>query len=95
MAAMMNIPKFANATEEADWWFQHREKVSEQFQLADKESLLGRGTVARLAGLTPATVRLDRADAQKAEAAARKRGLEYRAYLELLIHEALERESAA
>ncbi len=92
---MMKIPKFANETEEADWWFEHRDLVSEEFQKAEKEGRLGRGTVARLAGLTPATVRLDQADTEKAQKAAQKLGLEYRTYLEHLIHEALEKEPAA
>jgi predicted DNA binding CopG/RHH family protein len=92
---MIKIPKFANETEEADWWFEHRDQVSEEFQKTEQEGRLGRGTVARLAGLTPATVRLDRADTEKAQKAAQKLGLEYRTYLERLIHEALEKESAA
>ena len=92
---MIDVPKFATETEEADWWYDNRELVSQDFQQADTEGRLGRGTVARMAGLTPATVRLSRSDADKAHTAANKRGLEYRAYLELLIHEALEKETAA
>jgi hypothetical protein len=91
----MTIPKFANETEEADWWYEHRKEVSQEFAKAAKEGRLRRGTLARLAGLRPATVRLNIADAQKADTAAQKRGMEFSAYLELLIHEALEKESAA
>jgi len=92
---MIKLPKFANDDEEANWWYDNRELVSQEFQQAAVEGRLGRGTVARRSGLTPATVRLNRSDAVKAHAAASKRGLDYRAYLELIIHEALEKESAA
>lgn len=92
---MIKLPKFANDDEEATWWYDNRELVSQEFQQAATEGRLGRGTVARMAGLTPQIVRLSRIDADKARLIAGKRGLDYRDYLDRLIHEAIEKEQAA
>lgn len=105
------IPKFANEDEEAKWWYENRELVSEEFQKAAKEGRLRTGGIRRLFAekgipfkepkLTPTTtIRLDPDDIAKAREQAAKRGLRYQTYLKMIIHEALlkaekERESTA
>ena len=44
----LKIPKFASEAEEAKWWYDNREILSEEFQKAAKEGRLRRGGVARL-----------------------------------------------
>ena len=44
----LKLPKFATEAEEAKWWYDNRELVSEEFQKAAKEGRLRRGGVARL-----------------------------------------------
>lgn len=41
------IPKFANETEEAAWWFNNQDYVLSLFEKAKAEGRLGHGTVAR------------------------------------------------
>lgn len=97
----MNIPKFANEAEEADWWYANRELVSAEFHRAAEDGSLQHGTAKRLAAEARArreaeeTVRLDGEDVVRARAAATRKGLSYEAYVRQLVHEALEKESAA
>lgn len=96
----MKIPKFASEAEEAKWWYDNREKLSEEFHKAAKEGRLRRGGVQRLlaergivyqgSGPTPTTtIRLDPEDVAKARVQAAQRGLRYQTYLKMIIHEAL------
>ncbi len=94
------LPKFANEDEEAKWWYENRELVSDEFQKAAKEGRLRTGGVRRLfadRGIpfpepkpTPTTtIRLDPDDIAKARVQAAERGLRYQTYLKMIIHEAL------
>ena len=96
------LPKFANEDEEAKWWYENRELVSDEFQKAAKEGRLRRGGIKRLfaeRGIpfpepkptpTPTTtIRLDPDDIAKARVQAEERGLRYQTYLKMIIHEAL------
>ena len=56
------------------------------------DRMLKYGTAIRRAMEAASTVQLDPSDISKARALAEKRGLDYQAYLQTLIHEALERE---
>lgn len=95
------VPKFATETEEADWWYNNRDRVSEEFLLAAKEGRLGRGTMMRRAREAEAkkraeiVIELEPDDMTKAHAAAARRGMSYGAYIKMLVHEALAREDAA
>jgi len=91
----MKIPKFANETEEADWWYEHRDLVIKEFERAEVEGRLGRGTAMKLALEREHSIQLDIEDAARARAAAKRKGMQYQAYVKMLIHEALEKESAA
>jgi predicted DNA binding CopG/RHH family protein len=93
MATSLEIPKFANDTEEADWWYDNRHLVEEDFLKAAADGKLGRGTAMRRALTAESAIQLDREDAARAQAAAHRRGMPYQDYLKMLIHEALEKES--
>jgi hypothetical protein len=100
----MKIPAFASEAEEAKWWYENRDRISEEFQKAAREGRLGRGGARRLfaeRGIpfpdikptstpTPTTtIRLDPDDISKARVQAAERGLRYQTYLKMIIHEAL------
>jgi len=94
------VPRFATESEEADWWFDNREMLSDEFQKAAAEGRLKRGGVQRLLAergiavpqpqpLPTTTIRLDPEDIAKARVQAAERGLRYQTYLKMIIHEAL------
>jgi predicted DNA binding CopG/RHH family protein len=100
----LKIPTFATEAEEAKWWFENDDLISEEFQKAAKEGRLGRGGVRRLfaekgipfpepakapAPTPTTTIRLDPEDIAKARVLAAERGLRYQTYLKMIIHEAL------
>jgi hypothetical protein len=96
----LKIPKFATEAEEAKWWYDNRDKVSDEFEKAAKEGRLRRGGVQRLLAergilvpqpqpLPSTTIRLDPEDIAKARVQAAERGLRYQTYLKMIIHEAL------
>jgi predicted DNA binding CopG/RHH family protein len=94
----LKLPKFDNEAEEAKWWYENRENVSDEFERAAREGRLKRGGVMRLLaekGITPTqplpstTIRLDPNDIAKARVLAERRGLRYQTYLKMIIHEAL------
>ncbi|HEY9126227.1 MAG TPA: hypothetical protein VIM62_03830 [Acidobacteriaceae bacterium] len=100
MTTELTIPKFETEAEEAQWWYDNRDKVSAAFHKAAKEGRLKRGGVRRLfseRGVTlpppqpipTTTIRLDPEDISKAREQAAKRGLRYQTYLKMIIHEAL------
>ena len=94
------LPRFATESEEANWWYENREKLSDEFQKAAAEGRVKRGGVARLLAergialpqpqaLPTTTIRLDPEDIAKARVQAAERGLRYQTYLKMIIHEAL------
>jgi len=94
----LKIPKFATEAEEAKWWYDNRELVSNEFQQAAKEGRLRRGGVMRLLaerGIKPpqptptTTIRLDPDDIAKARVQAAERGIRYQTYLKMIVHQAL------
>ena len=95
----LKTPKFASEAEEAQWWYDHREELTEAFEDAAARGELHAGSAARLAreqstGITPTTsIRLDPEDIARARQLAAKRGLRYQTYLKMLIHQALEAEA--
>jgi hypothetical protein len=96
----MKLPKFETEAEEAKWWYENREMLSDEFEKAAKEGRLRRGGVQRLLAergiatpqpqpLPSTTIRLDPEDIAKARVQAAERGLRYQTYLKMIIHEAL------
>jgi hypothetical protein len=93
MPEYLDTPDFKSEQEEADWWDSPagRAATLQAFQKAQREGTLGRGTLAERMGLQPtATLRLDPQDARLAKEQAHKQGIEYRTYLEIVLHEALQ-----
>jgi len=89
MAQKLEVPKFANESEEARWWFENREAVADEFELAEREGRLGRGTVVRRANAAADAIALDPEDVKRARAQAERRGLEYQTYVKMVVHRAL------
>ena len=94
MSERRQLPHFASESEEADWWYENREKHAEDFVQAIAEGRVTRnGLKKRLeAARAMTTIALDTEDVSKAKALAERRGMEVASYLQLLVHEALERE---
>jgi hypothetical protein len=98
------IPAFASEAEEAKWWFENQELISDEFQKAAAEGRLKRGGIRRLfaekgipfhepakapAPTPTTTIRLAPDDIARARVQAAERGLRYQTYLKMIIHEAL------
>jgi predicted DNA binding CopG/RHH family protein len=82
------MPHFANEAEEAQWWFDHREELAEDMLAAAQQGKLGVGTAARRAN-EAAKIALDPEDVERAWVQAERRGLEYQAYVKMVVHRAL------
>lgn len=91
-----SLPKFANETEEAQWWYEQRDRLTIEAEAAER-----RGEV-RSRHLPPSpgesvpakniTIRVAEQDLARARGLAAKRGLRYQTYLKMLLHEALDAE---
>lgn len=91
----MEIPKFDNEADEANWLYGHREALAAAFLQAAQEGRVGQGTLKQRGAAPPTTIRLGPEDVSRARALAERRGVRYQTYLKMLIHEALEREKKA
>jgi hypothetical protein len=45
---MRRIPKFETASEEAAWWYEHRDEIADDMIAASREGRLGPGLKVRL-----------------------------------------------
>ncbi len=101
MDSLFVVPKFATETEEADWWYDNRHLVEQEFLKGFEQGTLRRGTLKRRVQeaearkLAEVSISLDLQDAARANAAAQKRGITYEAFVRMLVHQALEREEAS
>jgi len=95
MSEEPSIPAFASETEEADWWYEHREEHAARFSQALADGRVKVNDAARrvAAAQSLMTLNLDRDEISKVRALAERRGMEVASYLKLLVHQALERES--
>ena len=87
----LDTPDFKDETEEAQWWFEHNDELAGHFEQSAADGTLGRETAVRRMGLTPTNILLPNKDAELARTQASERGLDYEAYLQTLIHDALQR----
>src|SRR5260370_22345768 len=92
------IPKFATEAEEAQWWYEQREQLTEKAKtaLARGELKLRRLPPSPAAPASPAkniTIRVPDEDLARVRGLAAKRGLRYQTYLKMLLHEALDAEA--
>jgi hypothetical protein len=92
MANRRVLPKFADESEEAKWWFEHSDELDADFLAAAADGTLRRGTIARRFGLSSNIIHIDSKDVELAKAQADKRGLEYEKYIQSLLHQALEQQ---
>lgn len=95
------IPKFSSEAEEAEWWDQHQEETAQWM----KEAIINGQTTTlaevlqraeqRTANFPTVSIHIDPTDLATARALAARKGMRYDAYLQSLLHEALQRETQA
>ena len=87
------VPKFKTEAEEAQWWFDNREKVEDALIEAMDSGSIRRGTPQQLASEARAsrnvTIRMVEADLDLARKQAEEKGLPYQTYIKSVLHEAL------
>ena len=88
----LKIPKFENEADEANWLFENREGLVNEFLKAAQEGRVRQGTLKQRGITPPTTIRLAPEDISRARTLAERRGLRYQTYLKKPIHEALEQE---
>jgi predicted DNA binding CopG/RHH family protein len=89
----MTVPKFKTEAEEAQWWYDNRERVEEALMNAMDNGTIQRGTAQRMASEARAsrnvTIRMVEADLGLARKQAEEKGLPYQTYIKSVLHEAL------
>ena len=89
----MVVPKFKTEAEEAEWWYDNREKVEDALMHAMDNGTIRRGTAQRVASEARAsrnvTIRMVEADLDLARKQAEEKGLPYQTYIKSVLHEAL------
>jgi len=92
------VPKLSTEAEEAAWWDNHMDVVEENLVEAIQGGTARRGTAPRVLRdarkLESITIQIPRSDVNRAERLSARKGLSSEAYLQSLLHEALEREAA-
>ncbi len=87
------VPKFKTEAEEAQWWFDNREKVEDALIKAMDSGSIRRGTPQRSASEARlsrnVTIRIVEADLDLARKQAEEKGLPYQTYIKSVLHEAL------
>jgi predicted DNA binding CopG/RHH family protein len=87
------VPKFKTEAEEAQWWYDNREKVEDALINAMDNGTARRGTAQRLTREAHAsrnvTIRMAEADLDLARRQAEKKGLPYQTYIKSVLHEEL------
>ena len=92
MIKRRELPAFANEDEEAQWWYDNREQHAEEFVQAMQEGLVTRGAMVRRGLVRTPTVLIPHEDYADAKMLAEKKGMDHDAYIQSLVHEALQRE---
>ncbi len=85
----LEVPRFADEAEEARWWFENRDLLSDEFELAAKEGRLGHGRAVSRALAARELLQIDSEDAQRGRRQAASHGMEYPDYLKMILHQAL------
>jgi predicted DNA binding CopG/RHH family protein len=92
----IEIPEFENEAQEAAWWDDHKALVEENLLNGIREGNAQKGNAQRLIGEARSskniTIRMPLADLERARQLSAKKGLGYQTFMEMLLHEALERE---
>src|ERR1039458_8461309 len=89
----ITVPKFSTEADEAQWWYDNREKVEDALIHAMDNGTIRRGTAQRLTNEARAsrnvTIRMVEADLDLARKQAEEKGLPYQTYIKSVLHEAL------
>jgi predicted DNA binding CopG/RHH family protein len=92
-AERMIVPKFKTEADEAQWWYDNREKVENALIRAMDNGTIRRGTAQRLTSEARAsrnvTIRMAEADLHLARKQAEEKGLPYQTYIKSVLHEVL------
>ena len=87
------VRKFKTEAEEAQWWYDNRDKVEDALIKAMDNGSIRRGTTQRLTSEARAsrnvTIRMVEADLDLARKQAKEKGLPYQTYIKSVLHEAL------
>ena len=91
------IPKFATEAEEADWGYDNRDLVEQEFLSAFQEGRVKRGGVMQRIAEAKArqvatAIELDETELPEAQAVAQRKGMDLPTYVRSLVHEAIEKE---
>jgi predicted DNA binding CopG/RHH family protein len=89
----MVVPKFKSEAEEAQWWYDNRQKVEDALIHAMDNGTIRRGTAQKLTNEVRAsrnvTIRMAEMDLDLARKQAEEKGLPYQTYIKSVLHEAL------
>lgn len=92
------VPKFPTEAEEAAWWDSQMDVVGGNLVEAVQGGTASRGTAPRVLRkareLKSVTIQMPRSDVNRAVRLSARKGLSSEAYLQRILHEALEREEA-
>jgi predicted DNA binding CopG/RHH family protein len=94
----IDMPRFANESEEADWWASPMGRDFAAAKSAESQTtgkqVTGSSLVARLnrKASVQIAIRIPEADLADARRIAEKKGLGYQTLLKMLVHEGLQRE---
>lgn len=89
------VPKFETEAEEAQWWYDHRDVLDENFIEAVQAGTAHRGGPAALLRETQVIqLRIANTDLARVEKLAEEKGLGNQACINMLIREALDRHEA-
>ena len=87
------VPKFKTEADEAQWWYDNREKVEDALIDGMDKGTIRRGTPQRLTNDARAsrnvTIRMAEADLALARRQAEEKGLPYQTYIKSVLHETL------
>ncbi|HTX37196.1 MAG TPA: hypothetical protein VME43_19335 [Bryobacteraceae bacterium] len=92
------VPAFPTEAEEAEWWYQNRERHGKELleavrngeaQILTKEKLLERLAASKKKPAPVVSLRIPEADLILARKQAARKGLAYQTYIKSLLHETL------
>jgi len=96
MMKKREVPAFQSESEEARWWYAHRDELDLGFEQAAQSGTLKKVSRAeilkRLSGTRVVSIRLPEGDLAKLRRLAVEKGLPYQTYLKSLLHEGIRRE---
>lgn len=95
----IQMPKFKNESEEADWWASRDGRTFVKLRSAEAKSkamrAVGSRLIAQIAKKSSIqiAIRLPEADLERARKIATRKGIGYQTLIKMLVHEGLQREA--